>query len=38
MTRLQEHYQSTVKLDLIKEFGYKNAMQTPRLDKIVINM
>ncbi len=38
MTRLQEHYQSTVKPDLIKEFGYKNAMQTPRLDKIVINM
>ena len=38
MTRLQEHYKSTVKPDLIKEFGYKNPMQTPRLDKIVINM
>lgn len=38
MTRLQEHYISTVKPNLIKEFGYKNAMQAPRLDKIVINM
>lgn len=38
MTRLQEHYQSTVKPDLIKEFGYKNHMQVPRLEKIVINM
>jgi large subunit ribosomal protein L5 len=38
MTRLQEHYQNTVKPNLIKEFGYKNDMQTPRLDKIVINM
>ena len=38
MTRLQEHYQKTVKPDLIKEFGYKNAMEAPRLDKIVLNM
>jgi len=38
MTRLQEHYQSTIKPDLIKEFGYENAMQAPKLDKIVINM
>jgi large subunit ribosomal protein L5 len=38
MTRLQEHYQTTVKPELIKEFGYKNSMETPRLDKIVINM
>ncbi len=38
MTRLQEHYQSTVKPALVKEFGYKNAMQAPKLDKIVINM
>ncbi|MBT3305243.1 MAG: 50S ribosomal protein L5 [Alphaproteobacteria bacterium] len=38
MTRLQEHYQTTVKPELIKEFGYKNPMEAPRLDKIVLNM
>ena len=38
MTRLREFYESTVKPSLIKEFGYKNAMEVPRLDKIVINM
>jgi len=38
MTRLQEHYQSTLKQALMKEFGYANPMQAPRLDKIVLNM
>ncbi|MCH8236651.1 MAG: 50S ribosomal protein L5 [Proteobacteria bacterium] len=38
MTRLQELYESTVKPGLIKEFGYKNHMETPRLEKIVVNM
>jgi large subunit ribosomal protein L5 len=38
MTRLQELYQKQVKAELIKQFGYKNPMQAPRLDKIVINM
>lgn len=38
MTRLQEYYQSTVRPELIKEFGYKNSMEPPRLDKIVLNM
>ena len=38
MTRLREKYESTVKPALIKEFGYQNAMQVPRLEKIVINM
>ena len=27
-----------VRPNLMKEFGYKNPMQVPRLDKIVINM
>jgi large subunit ribosomal protein L5 len=36
--RLQKLYQEKVKADLIKKFGYKNGMQVPRLDKIVINM
>jgi large subunit ribosomal protein L5 len=38
MSRLQEHYRSTVKPNLMKEFGYRNHMQVPRLEKIVINM
>ena len=37
-TRLQELYETTVKPALMKEFGYGNAMQVPRLDKIVINI
>ena len=37
-TRLQEHYEKVVKPALIKEFGYENPMQAPRLEKIVINM
>jgi large subunit ribosomal protein L5 len=38
MTRLSEHYQSVVRPALMQEFGYKNPMQVPRLDKIVVNM
>jgi large subunit ribosomal protein L5 len=37
-TRLQEHYDTTVRPALMKEFGYGNPLQVPRLDKIVINM
>ncbi len=36
--RMQEQYQSTVKPNMIKEFGYSNGIQVPRLEKIVINM
>jgi hypothetical protein len=39
--RLQEHYTKSVREALtkpLKEFGYKNPMQVPKLDKIVINM
>lgn len=36
--RLQKRYQETVKPALVKKFGYTNAFQVPRLDKIVINM
>jgi large subunit ribosomal protein L5 len=36
--RLQEHYNSTLKASLMEEFGYKNSMEVPRLDKIVVNM
>ena len=37
-TRLKEHYEKVVKPALMQEFGYENAMQVPKLDKIVINM
>jgi large subunit ribosomal protein L5 len=37
-TRLQEHYASAVRPQLMKEFSYKNPYQVPRLEKIVINM
>ncbi|MBV9524126.1 MAG: 50S ribosomal protein L5 [Alphaproteobacteria bacterium] len=38
MTRLHEHYEKVVRPALMKEFGYKNPMQVPRLEKIVVNM
>jgi large subunit ribosomal protein L5 len=38
MTRLQERYDQEVRPALMKEFGYDNPMQVPRLDKIVVNM
>src|SRR3954467_13446658 len=38
MTRLQEHYEKEVRPALMKEFGYTNPMQVPKLDKIVLNM
>ena len=37
-TRLHEHYEKVVKPALMHEFGYQNAMQVPKLEKIVINM
>jgi large subunit ribosomal protein L5 len=36
--RLLKHYRDKVRPQLIKEFGYKNPMQVPKLEKIVINM
>jgi len=37
-TRLQELYETTVRPALMQEFRYKNPMQLPRLEKIVVNM
>ena len=37
-TRLEEHYLTAVRPALIEKFGYANAMQAPKLEKIVINM
>jgi large subunit ribosomal protein L5 len=36
--RLHEHYETTIRPALMQEFGYKNPMQVPRLEKIVVNM
>jgi len=36
--RLRQHYENVVRAALVKQFGYTNALQVPRLDKIVINM
>ena len=36
--RLQVHYLEKVRPALLKEFEYKNVMQVPKLEKIVINM
>ncbi|NKX45402.1 50S ribosomal protein L5 [Roseicyclus persicicus] len=36
--RLKAHFRETVKAALKEEFGYKNDMQIPRLDKIVLNI
>src|SRR5579883_2831419 len=37
-SRLQERYETVLRPMLMKEFGYKNLMQVPRLEKIVVNM
>ena len=37
-SRLQERYNKEVAPALMEKFGYKNIMEIPRLDKIVINM
>jgi large subunit ribosomal protein L5 len=37
-TRLQKQYEEVIVPALLKEFGYKNKMEVPKLDKIVLNM
>ena len=37
-TRLKEQYKTEIVEAMTKKFGYKNIMQVPKLDKIVINM
>ena len=36
--RLKAAYRDTIRPALVKEFGYKNALEVPRIDKIVLNM
>ena len=36
--RLKQVYNDTIRAKLIEEFGYKNALAVPKLDKVVLNM
>jgi large subunit ribosomal protein L5 len=36
--RLQERYREEIIPALMKEFGYKNVMQAPRLEKVTVNV
>jgi large subunit ribosomal protein L5 len=36
--RLKERYLKEIRQALVQEFGYRNAMEAPRLDKVVVNM
>ena len=36
--RLKAEYMTRIRPAMMEEFGYKNVMQLPRLDKIVLNM
>ena len=38
MSRLKEQYENEIKDAMIKKFGYKNTMEVPKLEKIVVNM
>ena len=38
MTRMREHYEKNIRSALIEEFKYKNPMEVPRIEKVVINM
>ena len=38
MSRLKELYNSEIKDAMVKKFGYKNVMEIPKLEKVVINM
>lgn len=38
MARLKDYYKKEIVPRLTKDFGYKNAMQVPKITKIVVNM
>ncbi len=38
MTRLQEQYKNIITKELMKEFGYKNIHQAPKITKVTINI
>ena len=36
--RLKTYYEETVRPKLVEQFGYRNPMEVPRLEKVVLNM
>ena len=38
MARLQEYYRTTIAPQLMEQFGYKSAMEMPKITKITLNM
>jgi len=38
LSRLRDYYQTEVMDAMMKKFGYKNKMEVPKLEKVVINM
>lgn len=36
--RMRTHYDDVIRADLLKQFGYKNQMSIPKLEKVVLNM
>ena len=38
MSRLRDQYENEIKDAMVKKFGYKNVMEIPKLDKVVVNM
>jgi len=38
MARLRDRYRKDIVPHLMKEMGYKNVNQVPKLDKVVLNM
>ena len=38
LSRLKETYQNEIVDAMMKKFGYKNIMEVPKLDKVVVNM
>ena len=38
LPRLKSQYRDVIKQRLVEQFGYKNEMEVPRLDKVVLNM
>ena len=38
MSRFRDYYNQTIRTEMIEEFNYRNPMQVPKLQKIVLNM
>ena len=38
MSRVREIYENEIVEQMMKKFGYKNKLQVPRIEKVVINM